>query len=126
MGRLSQERLQLNGETYEEPPSHNGTQKSKYIDRYIWGANIADILIQQMIMLYKHATKQLMEKMKKRMKESGKKKKNLKRKRKSYIHYRILFDHQMHFFSIQIQSIHSKINGTTNRNLDHNYLSRNL
>ena len=45
MGQISQEWLQLYEDTYKEPPTKDKTQRSKYVDGYIWGANIEEILI---------------------------------------------------------------------------------
>ena len=57
MGQISQGWLQLYKDTYKEPSPQDETQRSKYIDGYIWGANIAKILIRQMIILWETRNK---------------------------------------------------------------------
>ena len=59
MGRLSQEWLQIYEDTYKKPSSHDETQRSKYIDGYVWGANLAEILIRQMIILWEQRNKKI-------------------------------------------------------------------
>ena len=57
MGKISQEWIQLYKDTYVAPPLQDDTKKRKYVDGYIWGANVVETLIQQMIILWKTRNK---------------------------------------------------------------------
>ena len=45
MNKLSQEWIQLYEDTYVAPPSQYETQRSKYVDGYMLGANVVETLI---------------------------------------------------------------------------------
>ena len=59
MGRFLHEWLQLYKETYKEYISHDKSQRRKYVDGYIWGANIVEISIRQMIILWETRNKKI-------------------------------------------------------------------
>ena len=45
MGKLSQEWIQLYEDTYTAPVSQNEKKTRKYVDGYVWGANVVETLI---------------------------------------------------------------------------------
>ena len=59
MGKISQEWIQLYEDTYVETPSQDEPKRRKYVDGYIWGANVVETLIRQMIILWETRNKKI-------------------------------------------------------------------